>query len=217
MYGFASACVLGPIAAANASKFWRIAGPVVLVVQFAWLGYEAWQRSPSVTLFPSDAHRKAHDELRQVVAAQDGPVWIPGHGHIAYREGKGTGAHGQAIFDVMQMLPRLPSGDFDLSALADPTKLAHLPERGRVALAAIMTNIVKALAEKRFAALVIDEIGTGMFPILFHAGIAGDDGIVETPDDPYVRLPGYAVSNPRAVKPLLGFVVHTPYIYARRK
>ncbi len=217
MYGFASACVLGPIAAANASKFWRIAGPVVLVVQFAWLGYEAWQRSPSVTLFPSDAHRKAYDELRQVVAAQDGPVWIPGHGHIAYREGKGTGAHGQAIFDIMQMLPRLPSGDFDLSALADPTKLAHLPERGRVALAAIMTNTVKALAEKRFAALVIDEIGTGMFPILFHAGIAGDDGKAETPDDPYVRLPGYAVSNPEAVKPLLGYVVHTPYIYARRK
>jgi len=217
MYGFASACVLGPIAAAHSSKFWRIAGPIVLMVQFAWLGYEAWHRTPSVTLFPSEAHGKAHDELREVVVAQDGPVWIPGHGHIAYREGKGTGAHGQAIFDVMQMLPKLPSGDFDLSALADPAKLTHLPERGRIALAAIMTNTVKALAEKRFAALVIDEIGTEPFTVLFYAGLAGDDGRIGTTDDPYVRLPGHAVSDPKAVKPLLGFIVHTPYIYARRK
>ena len=77
--------------------------------------------------------------------------------------------------------------------------------------------LLKALAEKRFAALIIDEIGTGRFPVLFHAGIAGGDGKAGTPDDPYVRLPGHAVSQPKAVKPLLGYNVHTPYIYARRK
>ena len=116
-----------------------------------------------------------------------------------------------------QMLPKLPDGNLDLAALADPQKLVHLPERGRAALEATFNNTVRALAEKRFAALVIDEIGTGMFPVLFHAGMAGDDGKAGTDDDPYVRLPGHAVKQPKAIKPLLGYVVHTPYVYARRK
>lgn len=206
MYGFASACVLGPIAAAHSCKVMRIVGPVVLIVQFAWLGYEAWQRSPSVTLLPSAAHRKAHDELRAVVEAQDGPVWIPAHGHIAYRAGKGTGAHGQAIFDVMQMLPKLPTGLFDLSALADPTKLAHLPERGREALAALIANPVKALAEKRFAAILVDKVGAEGFEVLFGAGLPG-----------YVRQPGFAIGEPTGIKPLLGRAAHSPYMYQRRK
>jgi hypothetical protein len=216
MYGFASACVLGPIAATHSSKLMRIAGPIALIVQFAWLGFEAWQRNPSTTLFPPAAHQKAHEELRAVVEAQNGPVWIPAHGHIAYRAGKGTGAHGQAIFDVMQMLPKLPNGMFDLAALADPSKLQHLPELGRDALAALMDNTVSALREKFFAALIIDEIGTGQFPVLFGTGMVGPDGKFGTDDDPYIRLPGHTISEPAAIKAALGFVAHTPYMFARR-
>ena len=216
MYGFASACVLGPIAATHSSKMMRIAGPIALIVQFAWLGYEAWQRNPSTTLFPPASHQKAHEELRAVVEAQNGPVWIPAHGHIAYRAGKGTGAHGQAIFDVMQMLPKLPNGMFDLAALADPSKLQHLPERGREALAALMDNTVSALREKFFAALIIDEIGAGQFPVLFGTGMVGPDGKFGTDDDPYIRLPGHTISEPAAIKAALGFVAHTPYMFARR-
>jgi len=216
MYGFAAACVLGPIAATHKQKAMRIGGPILLLLQFAWLGYEAWHRNPSTTLFPPEAHQKAHEELRDVVAKQDGPVWIPGHGHIAYRAGKGTGAHGQAIFDIMQMLPRLPDGGLDFAAIAVPEKVAHLPKRGREAIAAVMTNCPKAIADKRFAAIIIDEIGTGEFPLLFAPGMTGPDGKVGTPDDPYVRLPGHAITEPTAIKPLLGYPVHTPYIWSRK-
>lgn len=215
MYGFAAACVLGPIAATHTQKVMRIGGPAILLVTFAWLGYEAWQRNPSATLFPPTAHQEAHEELRNLVAKQDGPVWIPAHGHIAYRAGKGTGAHGQAIFDILQMLPKLPDGSIDFAAIAQPDKVAHLPERGRAAIAAVMTNCPKALAEQRFAAIIVDEIGAGLFPALFATGMTGPDGKVGTSDDPYVRVPGHAISEPTAINPLLGFTAHTPYVWAR--
>ncbi|MCK5942425.1 MAG: hypothetical protein KAI24_10680 [Planctomycetes bacterium] len=105
----------------------------------------------------------------------------------------------------------------DLAALQDPDKLAHLPERGRKALAALMSNVAQALAERRFAAVVIDEIGTGAFPVLFGAGLVGADGRFGTADDPYVRLPGHAIEEPRAIRPLLGYEVHTPYVLQRRE
>jgi hypothetical protein len=144
-------------------------------------------------------------------------VWIPAHGHIAYRAGKGTGAHGQAIFDLMQMLPKQPDGMFDLSALVDTSKLSHLSERARTALGRAMSNITTTLIEKHYSALIIDEVGAGMFPGLFYAGLVGGDGQLGTQDDPYVRIPGYAISNPKAIKPLLGYVVHSPYVLVRRK
>jgi len=215
MYGFAGACVLGGVALADEARWLRAAAPGLLLLQFGWLGYEAYERG-TATLLPSEAHARAHEELREVVTAQDGPVWIPGHGHIAYRAGKGTGAHGQAIFDVLQLLPKLPDGMFDLAALADPSKLAPLPPRARRAVAALMTNTTAALAERQFAALVIDEVGAGVFPVLFGAGLVGPDGAFGTPDDPYIRAPGHAVRAPAAVRPLLGYEVHTPYLMLRR-
>lgn len=215
MYGFAGACLLGGVAAASEARWLREAGPAILLFQFAWLGDAATDRGLD-TLLPSAAHTRAHDELRELVAAQDGPVWIPGHGHIAYRAGKGTSAHGQAIFDVMQLLPKLPDGMFDLAAVSDPAKLAHLPPRAQRAIEAVMTNTAAALAERRFAAVIIDEIGVGMFPVLFAAGLVGPDGAFGTPDDPYVRAPGHAVSEPAAIQPLLGYRVHTPYLMTRR-
>ncbi len=215
MYGFAGGCVLGGVALASTRAWLRVAAPALLLLQFGVLGYEAQQRGAS-TLFPSEAHERAHDELRALVAQQSGPVWIPGHGHIAYRAGKGTGAHGQAIFDVMQLLPKLPDGMFDLAALSDPARLSDLPERGRQALRAMMTNTNAALAEGGFAAVVVDEVGAGVFPVLFAAGLVGPDGAFQTEDDPYVRLPGYAVTQPAAIRPLLGYEVHTPYLMRRR-
>ena len=215
MYGFAGACVLGGVALATEARWLRSAASALLTLQFVWLGYEAYQRGVD-TLLPPAAHERAHDELRATVAAHDGAVWIPGHGHIAYRAGKGTGAHGQAIFDVLQLLPKLPDGMFDLAALNDPAKLQHLPPRAQQALQALMTNTTTALAEQRFAALVIDEVGAGVFPVLFGAGLVGPDGRFGTEDDPYRRQPGHAVKQPTAVRPLLGYEVHTPYLMLRR-
>ena len=200
---------------ASEVRWLRSAACGLLTLQFVWLGYEAYQRGVD-TLFPSAAHERAHDELRATVEAQDGAVWIPGHGHIAYRAGKGTGAHGQAIFDVLQLLPKLPDGMFDLAALNDPAKLQHLRPRAQQALQALMANTTTAPAEQRFAALVIDEVGAGVFPVLFGAGMIGPDGRFGTEDDPYRRAPGHAVKQPTAVRPLLGYEVHTPYLMLRR-
>ncbi len=215
MYGFAGGCVLGGVALARAEPWLRVLAPALLLVQFGWLGYEAQQRGTS-TLFPSAAHEQAHDELRALVEQQPGPVWIPGHGHVAYRAGKGTGAHGQAIFDVMQLCPKLPDGMFDLAALTDPLRLEELPERGREALLAMMRDTNGALADGFFAAVVVDEVGAGVFPVLFAAGLVGADQRFATGDDPYTRLPGYAVTLPAAIRPLLGYEVHTPYLMQRR-
>jgi hypothetical protein len=216
MYGFAAACVLGPIAATSGPRWLRIAGPIVLLAQFTWLGCAAWQRQPSHTLLPSDAHRQAHEQLRAYVAAQPGPVWIPAHGWIAYREGKGTGAHGQAIFDLFQMLPKHADGGFDLAALADPARLAELPRRSREALDAFMTATDVALRERHFAAIVVDEEGTHAFAVVFAHSLAGPDGKPGTDDDPYVRLPGPILTEPDAIRPLLGFDVRRPYALVPR-
>lgn len=216
MYGFAAACVLGPLtAAATPAKWLRLVGPWLLLAQFVWLGERAWQRG-TATLLPSEAHRRAHEQIELFVEAQDGPVWIPAHGRISYRAGKGTGAHGQAIFDLLQLLPKLPDGMFDLAALADPNKLAHLPQRAQDAVTGFYHRTIEALARRDFASIVVDEAGTGMFPLLFAEGLAGPDRTPGTDDDPYVRRPGALLKEPLAIQPLLGFVVHSPYALVRR-
>ena len=215
MYGFAGGCVLAGVAAANPAKSLRAAAPALLLAQFAWLGYAAYARG-AATLFPSAAHALAHEQLRDVVRAQDGPVWIPGHGHIAYRAGKGTGAHGQAIFDILQLIPKLPNGMLDLTALVDPAKLAHLPERAQLAVRKMMEQSTRALAERSFAAVIIDDVGAGEFTALFGAGLVGADALAGTDDDPYSRAPGHAVADPGAIRPLLGYDVHSPYLMQRR-
>lgn len=207
MYGFAGACVLGPIAAANTGRVLRLAGPVLLLVQFAWLGQIAWARG-TATLLPSPAHRHAHEQLAAFTAAQPGPVWIPGHGGISYRAGKGTGAHGQAIFDVLQALPKLPDGMFDLSALTDRSKLAGLPKRIQEAIASLLDRTNAALRERHFAAIVIDEVGAGAFLAVFAQGLAADT---------YERRPGSLLDEPGAIAPLLGYDVHSPYVLVPKR
>jgi hypothetical protein len=217
MYGFAGACVLGPLAAARARTPWCLAAVATVLVQFGCLAQQAWQREPARTLLPSAAHRHAHDELRAFVEAQPGPVWIPGHGAISTRAGKGTGAHGQAIFDLLQMLPRGPDGMFDLSALDDRSKLAHLSPRAQQAIAALLDGTAQALRERHFAAIVIDDTGAHAFQLVFARGLAGADGVLGTDDDPYVRLPGPILSEPRAIAPLIGYEVHSPYALVPRR
>ena len=212
MYGFAGACVLGPIAATSL----RWLGPLLLLVQFAWLGQQAWQRGVH-TLLPSAAHRRAHEELAAFVQAQPGPVWIPGHGGIALRAGKGTGAHGQAIFDLLQVLPKVPGKGMDLEALVDRTRLASLSARARRAVIALMDSTAAALNERRFAAIVVEETGTAMFPLLFAPGLVGADQALGTADDTYVRATGPLLTEPTAIKPLLGYDVHSPYALLPRR
>jgi hypothetical protein len=220
LYGFAGACVLGPIAAAkvtaDAGGVVRVAAVVLLLAQFVWLGAKAWQRG-TATWLPSTAHRQAHDELAAFVARQPGPVWVPAHGAITTRAGKATGAHGQAIFDLLQALPKLPDGMFDLEALIDHSRLDHLPARMQLAITSLIDATAAALRQKRLAAIVVDEVGGHAFAVVFAAGLAGPDGQPGTGDDPYVRMPGQLLANPKALAPLLGFEVHSPYALVPRR
>jgi len=213
MYGFAAACVLAPIAVVQSPRALRSTGALLLLVQFVWLGGKAWQREPSVTLLPSAAHRHAHEELAAFVAAQPGPVWIPAHGGITRRAGKGTGAHGQAIFDLLQALPKDDNGMLDLMALIERQRLAHLPPRVRTAITGLIDRTNDALRAHHFAAIVVDEVGgVGNFPAVFYEGIVGADGRLGTADDSYMRREGTLLRDPAALRPLLGYEVHSPYV-----
>jgi hypothetical protein len=215
MYGLAGACVLGPVAAARARGRAAVAAAALVVAQLVLLGGAAWQRG-TATLLPSDSHRRAHEQLAAFVAAQPGPVWMPGHGAITTRAGKGTGAHGQAIFDLLQALPRLPDGLFDLDALVRRERLLHLSLRVQHALSAFADSAARSLRERRFAAIVVDEVGTGTFEGLFGAALAGADLRPGTADDPYARQPIPGLDRPAAIAPLVGFPVTAPYVLARR-
>lgn len=217
MYGFAAACVLGPLAAAQGGRWWRLLALVLLLVQFALLGFEAWRRGPARTLFPPPAHRTAHDQLAAFVAAQLGDVWVPAHGAISTRAGKGTWAHGQAVFDLLQALPRLPDGMLDMGALVDRSRLAGLPPRVQQAISSLIDGTAAALRERRFAAIVVDEIGAGAFLVVFAPGILGDDGLLGTDDDTYVRGPGPGIDDPRAIRPLVGYEAHSPFVMVPRR
>jgi hypothetical protein len=227
LYGFAGACVLGPAAAAAANtRRLQLAVPLLLLVQFVSLGLAAtrpsgddgcWPRTTRYPMLPSPAHRRAHEELLAFVKSQAGPVWIPDHGDISAQAGKGRFAHGQAIFDLLQLLPRLPDGMFDLGSLRDPKKLAHLSERAQQALADLLERSDQALREKRFAAIVIDSLDAGAFEALFVAGLAGADGQRGNDDDPYVRLSDPLLTEPRAINGLSGREVHSPYALVRRR
>jgi len=212
MYGFAAACVLGPIAASGTSRWMQIVGPATLLLQFVLLALVAW---PTQTLLPSEDHRIAHDELKGFVEQQDGPVWIPGHGHIAYRAGKGSGAHGQAIFDLLQILPPGPGG-FDLGALADTAKLTYLSERARSALDSFRDHCSAAIRDRRFATIVLEKEGTSPFEALFAIPLLGDDKQPGSADDPY-RRQRIPMQKPTALKPLIGFSAHSPYALMRRE
>ena len=223
LYGYAAACVLGPIAVARLPRGApQFAGLAVLGLQFAALGWVAFAREPARTLLPSAGHRHAHDQLQAFVARQDGPVWLLGHGWLARRTehqaNGGVGAHAQAIFDLVMLLP---AGD--LSALQHEDRVAHLSARARTALSSLRDDVARALAERRYAAIVLDaatekSFGTSLFehPHLFGGALAGADGERDTADDPYVRAPGWLVDDPDAITSSIGLDLRFPYALQRR-
>lgn len=200
VYAFAGACVVGPIAAANA-RLATFVGPLLLVVQFVLLGHAAWQRGPLHTLLPQPAHRRAHDELLEFVQARSGPVWIPAHGGISARTGHGSFAHGQAIFDLLQVLPRAANGMFDIDALVDRRRLDALSPRAREAVTGFFDRTTAALRERRFAAIVVDQFaGADAFRYLFGSALDG-----------YERSSSPLLREPPALRPPIGYDVHSPY------
>ncbi|MEZ6036767.1 MAG: glycosyltransferase family 39 protein [Planctomycetota bacterium] len=216
MYGFAAACVLGPIAAIGigpAPRWLGVVGPLLLLAQFGWLGVEAWRRGTS-SLLPSAAHRTAHEQLERYVAGRDAPIWIPGRGHIAYRYGKGTGAHGQAIFDLLQLLPKLDNGMLDISALFEPQKLEHLSPRARDAVLGFYDRTRDVLHRSYFSTLVIDNFGSP--PVDAWGGLFGVflGGQNRTPD--YVKRTEPVVDDLSGLRPLLGYELSNPYVLERR-
>ena len=70
---------------------------------------------------------------------------------------------------------------------------------------------------ERPPAVVIDEAGAGMFTFVFAMGLVGADGQLGTADDSYLRAPGPLLSEPTAIRPLLGFDVHSPYTLLPRR
>jgi hypothetical protein len=213
MYGFAAACVLGPATALAKARWLQIVTPALLVAQFTIFGGFAAYREPVRTALPSEAHRKAHEELLAYVKAQSRDVLIPGHGGIAARVGKAPGAHGQAIFDLFQVLPKAANGSLDLRALADDGRLSTLPGKASVALRSFRDGLFAALQQQRYSAIVLDQQIGEQFDALFLFGLTGPDGRPGTADDLYRRRSGPLLQNGPALNPLIGFPVNSPYAH----
>lgn len=214
VYGFAGLAVAGPVGAAAAA--WHRLGPLLLALQFVLLGVAASRREPG-SLLPPPAHARAHGELAAFVAAQPGPVWLPAHGYISTRAGRGSWAHGQAVLDVLQLLPKAADGTPDFLALVDRRRLEVLPPRHREALTSLLDGTVQALRERRFAAIVLEGVVEQTFVGIFGAGFAGDDGRLGTDDDPYVPEATPLLTEPAALRALVGITVHSPRAYLRRR
>jgi hypothetical protein len=214
MYGFAGLAVVGSIAAAAPALRW--AGPLLLLVQFGLFANTVYERDPMRTLLPSAAHRRAHDELAAFVAERAGPVWLPTHGYVSTRAQRGTGAHAQAMLDVLAMLPPSANGIPDFTAIVDRDKLAALAPRARLALTSLLDGTIAALRERRYSALVLEGLADQVFIGIFGSGFAGDDGRIGTADDPYLRQQQQLLSEPTAVQALVGLAVHSPQAWLRR-
>jgi hypothetical protein len=214
IYGFAAACVLAPAACV---RRWHAGVPALLLAQFVVFAGFAVVRAPGRTALPSEAHRRAHADLAAWVAARPGDVLIPAHGAISARAGKRPGAHGQAIFDLLQVLPKLPTGMLDVGVLMDPTRLATLPGKAPAALASFRDSVVDALQDQRYAAIVLDQQIGSAFELLFALGLAGPDGLPGTDDDLYRRRDEPLLREPAALCPLVGYEVHSPYVLEARR
>lgn len=210
LYGFAAACVLGPIGARG-----RVL-PALLIAQFGLLFWIQFAPGRLAIALPSDAHRRAHEELARFVAAQPGDVFMPGHGLVTARAGKPACAHGQAIFDLMQVLPKLPSGLMDLSVLTDEARLAALGPRAAAALVSFRDGMLQAMIGKRYSAIVLDEQIGPAYEFMFRYGLHGPDQIPGNDDDLYRRSDQPVISEPTMLRPPIGFVLHSPYALLAR-
>jgi len=210
MYGFGAACVLGPIAARG-----RLL-PMLLLVQFGLLFWFLFAPTRTAIAVPSQAHRRAHQELAAYVRAQPGDVFLPGHGLVTARAGKPASAHGQAIFDLLQVLPRDANGLLDIQVLADPVRMQQMSPRVREALVSFRDGVLQAMLSKRYSAIVLDSQIGAAFEVMFALGIVGRDGIPGTDDDLYRRRPGFVITEPAALRPIVGFRADSPYAFEAR-
>jgi len=214
MYGFAGACLLGAIAAVQplGAPPWRtLTATSMLGLQFIVLGIIAWNRQPMQTAIPSPQHAKSHAELHAYLHQVNGPVFLPGHGGMTRSHGKPASAHGQAIFDLLQALPRMATGELDVAAILDTPRLQSLPGKTGTALLAFRDDVMAALLQQRLGAIVLDAQLGPSFEQLFLFGIAGADGQLGTADDRYRRRAGPLMENGPALNPLIGFAAHSPY------
>ncbi|MCA8951096.1 MAG: hypothetical protein KDE27_16440 [Planctomycetes bacterium] len=212
MYGFGVACVLGVAAAAQVR--WLA---TLLFAQFGllfWFDFASPPVRPRAV--PPPAHRQAHEELLAYVRSQPRDVFVPAHGYVSSRVGKAASAHGQAIFDLMQTLPRAANGVLDVYALADEQRLAQMSPRVREALVSFRDGMLQAMVTKRYSALVLDEPIAPAYVEMFKYGILGPDMQPNTADDLYRRRPGYVISDPHALRPPVGYDVHSPLAYEAR-
>lgn len=51
---------------------------------------------------PTDADRRAGDAFVERLRATPGDAWVPDHGYLAERAGKGASAHGMAVIDLLR-------------------------------------------------------------------------------------------------------------------
>ena len=82
---------------------------------------------------PTAADRLAATSLAEVIRGFDGEVYLPQHGFVAAREGKGTFAHDIAVWDVER-------------AKATPRNVR----------AKVRASVASAVKERRFAAIILD-------------------------------------------------------------
>ena len=193
IYGFAALCVVGPIAAvALEGPGLRRFATALLFAQFAMLYVDVRSLSSSPLLYEPwrclqrAGHEKACAEIRDFVRAQDGPVWLPFQGWLAVEAGKEPSAHGQAVVDLLAWIEQ-----------------PGLPPDDRAAVA-LLQSLREDLEGRRYAAIVLQEPQGAKFSGSFGPFVGGYR-LREVP----------LLSEPMAIRPLVGMHTHSPYVLER--
>lgn len=133
----AAALVFGPALARTLEARGLVAlGAGVLALGQFWL----LRYDPRAQL-PTEDDRVAGEALVERLRAVEGQVWIPDHGYLAERAGKRALAHGMTLIDLLQ------SSDHARAQL-------------------VADELARALAEKRFAVVVLDQDWSNDLPAL---------------------------------------------------
>ncbi|MCA8976417.1 MAG: hypothetical protein KDC98_16985 [Planctomycetes bacterium] len=215
MYGFGAACVLGPIAACTRA-LGRVGHflPALVLLQFGLLLWQQFTPARLAMALPRPEHAVAHAELQAYIEAQPRDVFLPGHGAITARAGKAPCAHGQAIFDLLQALPKTPDGALDYGALLGVGAGAGgMTDRTRAALHGFRDSMLAAIRDLRYSAIVLDmPDGPPTEPLFALAfGMFGPDLREGTADDLYRRRKAPLLTKPLALMPPIGHQIHSPY------
>jgi 4-amino-4-deoxy-L-arabinose transferase-like glycosyltransferase len=77
----------------------RLAGTLVLVMCLCQFGLVSYNPLKQV---PTEQDRRAGGELLQLVSGTEGDVFVPHHGYVTSRTGKGIHAHWMALYDILR-------------------------------------------------------------------------------------------------------------------